>query len=327
MGPVRALPAAGGTGRAAGSHVAGPQRGPAEHAHGHQVRVGRAGHRTAVDTPRLRPYGRVASRDRAADAPRTSSTSVSAGPHVMAAPVGRADAGRRDHTPPYWPGHARLRPEPRSTSLACMHACDCTAPTSAHAGAEVLLPSRRSIFMDQAVRRRRRALFLLFLPVGIAMSSWVTHTPAISASGRRPARCGSEEECMSAPDRAAVPRRHVGPAGCDGEAVVHAPNSQHDRTNATGDCEEDWVLPGVAVKPLRTECRADRACREVGRLTVGRERRLRFVSGLASEILLFDQYVYPTAVTPLKVAAQPVADQPPFVESAAARRNRYCANP
>ncbi|MEU1577532.1 MFS transporter [Streptomyces collinus] len=33
--------------------------------------------------------------------------------------------------------------------------------------------------MDQAVRRRRRALFLLFLLAGIAMSSWVTHTPAI----------------------------------------------------------------------------------------------------------------------------------------------------
>ncbi|MEV8569632.1 MFS transporter [Streptomyces sp. NPDC051322] len=33
--------------------------------------------------------------------------------------------------------------------------------------------------MDQAVRRRRRALFLLFLLAGIAMSSWVTRTPAI----------------------------------------------------------------------------------------------------------------------------------------------------
>ncbi|BBC29004.1 uncharacterized protein SGFS_002950 [Streptomyces graminofaciens] len=33
--------------------------------------------------------------------------------------------------------------------------------------------------MDQAVRRRRHALFLLFLLAGIAMSSWVTRTPAI----------------------------------------------------------------------------------------------------------------------------------------------------
>ncbi|MEE1759566.1 MFS transporter [Streptomyces sp. SP18BB07] len=33
--------------------------------------------------------------------------------------------------------------------------------------------------MDQAVRRRRQALFLLFLLAGIAMSSWVTRTPAI----------------------------------------------------------------------------------------------------------------------------------------------------
>lgn len=33
--------------------------------------------------------------------------------------------------------------------------------------------------MDQAVRRRRHALFLLFLLTGIAMSSWVTRTPAI----------------------------------------------------------------------------------------------------------------------------------------------------
>ncbi|MFJ1806891.1 MULTISPECIES: MFS transporter [unclassified Streptomyces] len=33
--------------------------------------------------------------------------------------------------------------------------------------------------MDQAVRHRRRALFLLFLLAGIAMSSWVTRTPAI----------------------------------------------------------------------------------------------------------------------------------------------------
>ncbi len=34
-----ALPAAGGAGRAAGRHVAGPQGSPAEHAQGHQVRV------------------------------------------------------------------------------------------------------------------------------------------------------------------------------------------------------------------------------------------------------------------------------------------------
>ncbi|WP_327743539.1 MFS transporter [Streptomyces europaeiscabiei] len=33
--------------------------------------------------------------------------------------------------------------------------------------------------MDQAVRRRRQSLFLLFLLAGIAMSSWVTRTPAI----------------------------------------------------------------------------------------------------------------------------------------------------
>ncbi|MDX3730682.1 MFS transporter [Streptomyces caniscabiei] len=33
--------------------------------------------------------------------------------------------------------------------------------------------------MDQDVRRRRQALFLLFLLCGIAMSSWVTRTPAI----------------------------------------------------------------------------------------------------------------------------------------------------
>ncbi|MFJ9899990.1 MFS transporter [Streptomyces sp. NPDC091280] len=33
--------------------------------------------------------------------------------------------------------------------------------------------------MEQAVRRRRHALFLLFLLAGIAMSSWVTRTPAI----------------------------------------------------------------------------------------------------------------------------------------------------
>lgn len=33
--------------------------------------------------------------------------------------------------------------------------------------------------MDEAVRRRRRALFLLFLLDGIAMSSWVTRTPAV----------------------------------------------------------------------------------------------------------------------------------------------------
>ncbi|WP_416971537.1 MFS transporter [Streptomyces sp. 4F14] len=33
--------------------------------------------------------------------------------------------------------------------------------------------------MDQAVRRRRRALFVFFLLAGIAMSSWVTRTPAI----------------------------------------------------------------------------------------------------------------------------------------------------
>ncbi|MDX3457645.1 MFS transporter [Streptomyces sp. ME02-8801-2C] len=33
--------------------------------------------------------------------------------------------------------------------------------------------------MDQDVRRRRQALFLLFLLAGIAMSSWVTRTPAI----------------------------------------------------------------------------------------------------------------------------------------------------
>ncbi|WP_327743376.1 MFS transporter [Streptomyces europaeiscabiei] len=33
--------------------------------------------------------------------------------------------------------------------------------------------------MDQAVRRRRHALFVIFLLTGIAMSSWVTRTPAI----------------------------------------------------------------------------------------------------------------------------------------------------
>ncbi|MEU6200858.1 MFS transporter [Streptomyces sp. NPDC047061] len=33
--------------------------------------------------------------------------------------------------------------------------------------------------MDQSVRRRRHALFLLFLLAGIAMASWVTRTPAI----------------------------------------------------------------------------------------------------------------------------------------------------
>ncbi|MFE1921283.1 MFS transporter [Streptomyces asoensis] len=33
--------------------------------------------------------------------------------------------------------------------------------------------------MDQALRRRRQALFLLFLLAGITMSSWVTRTPAI----------------------------------------------------------------------------------------------------------------------------------------------------
>ncbi|MET7702423.1 MFS transporter [Streptomyces sp. NPDC005485] len=33
--------------------------------------------------------------------------------------------------------------------------------------------------MDPSVRRRRRALFLLFLLAGIAMSSWVTRTPAV----------------------------------------------------------------------------------------------------------------------------------------------------
>lgn len=33
--------------------------------------------------------------------------------------------------------------------------------------------------MDDAVRRRRQALFLVFLLAGIAMSSWVTRTPAI----------------------------------------------------------------------------------------------------------------------------------------------------
>lgn len=33
--------------------------------------------------------------------------------------------------------------------------------------------------MDKAVRRRRRALFLVFLLAGTAMSSWVTRTPAI----------------------------------------------------------------------------------------------------------------------------------------------------
>ncbi|WP_330351012.1 MFS transporter [Streptomyces sp. NBC_00582] len=33
--------------------------------------------------------------------------------------------------------------------------------------------------MDRAVRRRRHALFLLFLLAGIAMASWVTRTPAI----------------------------------------------------------------------------------------------------------------------------------------------------
>lgn len=33
--------------------------------------------------------------------------------------------------------------------------------------------------MDEAVRRRRHALFLLFLLAGITMSSWVTRTPAI----------------------------------------------------------------------------------------------------------------------------------------------------
>ncbi|QNP72121.1 MFS transporter [Streptomyces roseirectus] len=33
--------------------------------------------------------------------------------------------------------------------------------------------------MDQAVRRRRRALFVFFLLAGIALSSWVTRTPAI----------------------------------------------------------------------------------------------------------------------------------------------------
>ena len=38
--------------------------------------------------------------------------------------------------------------------------------------------------MDQAVRRRRRALFLLFLLAGITMSSWVTRTPAIRVPRR-----------------------------------------------------------------------------------------------------------------------------------------------
>ncbi|MET8980562.1 MFS transporter [Streptomyces sp. NPDC004539] len=33
--------------------------------------------------------------------------------------------------------------------------------------------------MDQAVRRRRRALFVFFLLAGVSMSSWVTRTPAI----------------------------------------------------------------------------------------------------------------------------------------------------
>ncbi|MFM9448807.1 MFS transporter [Streptomyces acidiscabies] len=33
--------------------------------------------------------------------------------------------------------------------------------------------------MDQAVRRRRRALFVFFLLAGISMSSWVTRTPAL----------------------------------------------------------------------------------------------------------------------------------------------------
>ncbi|WP_340384366.1 MFS transporter [Streptomyces sp. SS7] len=37
----------------------------------------------------------------------------------------------------------------------------------------------RSSLMDKAVRRRRRSLFLAFLIAGIAMSSWVTRTPAI----------------------------------------------------------------------------------------------------------------------------------------------------
>ncbi|MGW1275023.1 MFS transporter, partial [Streptomyces sp. NPDC002491] len=40
-------------------------------------------------------------------------------------------------------------------------------------------PLRRSVLMDQDLRRRRRALFLLFLLAGVAMSSWVTRTPAI----------------------------------------------------------------------------------------------------------------------------------------------------